>query len=229
MIRGQLETAVTPHPPRARSMRPLSRCAPTTGHTACAAWLLILLLTTGACAQSCTPGWHGLFPTSDLAAAANLNTVSKLASWDDGHGAALYAAGEITLNGHDVPVVQWTPEGWSPVGDLYSLQYGVSDLVGATGPQGNRLYAAGRFGLPGVGGVPIASFDGSAWQAMNAPALFCWSFAFLNAGPGPVLYGAFEDMQSPGGNVSGRLPLGRRRLDARRAAPVPNHGPRGVR
>ncbi len=102
----------------------------------------------------------GLEVFNDLNGAAH-----ALAVFDDGNGAALYAAGEFTLaSGVTVNrVARWDGSQWSALGS------GVDGTVSALMVHDGALYAGGSFST--AGGQPaanVARWDGIAWSALDA-------------------------------------------------------------
>ncbi len=123
-----------------------------------------------------------------------------LATFDDGNGPALYAAGLFRTAG-DISarhVARWDGTGWHP------LRSGIDNIVNtlAVFDDGNgpALYAAGSFA--DAGGVPadsIAKWNGSAWSSLeltfNGSIL---DLAVFDDGNGPALYIAGDFFQIDG-------------------------------
>jgi hypothetical protein len=106
---------------------------------------------------------------SPLGAGGPDNMVNDLAVFDDGNGAALYAAGRFE-NAGDQPapgIARWDGIAWSAVGDGLATEiFALLPFEDADGP---ALFAAGSFvatldSLPAIG---IARWDGQAWRRMG--------------------------------------------------------------
>lgn len=113
--------------------------------------------------------------------------VNALASYDDGSGAALYAAGGFTTAG-GVPanyIAKWDGIDWSPLGsglprpELYAL----ADFDG-------ELYVGGLFSSAGGVSVDnIAKWDGTDWSAAGAGTnSSVYALAVFDDGSGDALY-----------------------------------------
>lgn len=125
-----------------------------------------------------------------------------LAVYDDGSGAALYAAGHFTAIG-GVPaenIAKWDGASWSALGS--GLAFGpIYDLAVFDDGSGPALYAAGR--IRAAGEMPannIARWDGTAWSALGSGLTGGWmggegwAIAVHDDGSGPALFvgGAFS-------------------------------------
>ena len=117
-----------------------------------------------------------------------------LAIFDDGSGAALYAAGHFTMAGGASAnrIARWDGSSWTPLGS------GTDDRVYALAAyddgSGAVLYGGG--GFIEAGGVPVsnlAAWDGSSWSAtgtgMNGAVRAVTEY---DDGAGPALYAAGE-------------------------------------
>jgi hypothetical protein len=104
---------------------------------------------------------------------AGTDRVQVLASYDDGSGAALYAAGpnlSMAGGGPVAHIARWDGTAWSePGGGLAgSIWLSVDDLVVFDDGSGPALFAGGVFSS--AGGVTVqnvAKWDGSAWSAVG--------------------------------------------------------------
>ena len=98
-------------------------------------------------------------------------TVHALCSFDDGHGARLYAGGQFTTaDGAPASnVAVWDGQGWQALGaGVGGVGASVSALAGFDhgGLSGRELYAGGQF--TAAGGQPaanLARWDGQGWSA----------------------------------------------------------------
>ncbi len=130
---------------------------------------------------------------SPLGSGINSGTVFALEVYDDGGGAALYAAGGIFGVAGGVGaknIARWDGAAWSPLGS------GVNDQVRALcvyddgGGSGPALYAAGFF--TEAGGNPakyIARWDGNAWSPLGTGLSYvAHDLAVYDDGSGPALY-----------------------------------------
>jgi trimeric autotransporter adhesin len=153
--------------------------------------------------------WNGSYwtPLGDgLQTFANFgSSVTALSAYDDGHGPALYAAGNFTQSGPSfvTTVAKWDGANWLPLGN------GVVDGIQAmtvfddgTGPQ---LYAGGPFITAGSAlASRIARWNGTAWSGVGAGIDMTSSnasvdaFAAYDSGSGAELY-AGGVFQSAGG------------------------------
>jgi hypothetical protein len=129
--------------------------------------------------------------------ASTTGTVLALASFDDGSGPALYAAGDFAVAG-GFPisnVAKWNGSAWSALGT--GTNGPVNALAVHDDGTGPALYAGGVFGLAGgTAAFRIAKWSGGAWTALgfglNLPVRALASF---DDGSGPALYagGSFQD------------------------------------
>jgi len=119
----------------------------------------------------CTDGcnWQPGFNLSDLG-----YRVYATAVYDDGTGAALYAAGGFETAGDQVVnfVARWDGSGWSPLSDdtgtgLDSWALSLAVFDDGTGP---ALYVGGGFTMAaGTEAHYIARWDGRSWSALTGP------------------------------------------------------------
>jgi hypothetical protein len=128
----------------------------------------------------------------------NINpSVDHLASYDSGHGAALYVAGSFATAG-GVPVnhiAMWDGVHWSSMNG--GVDAGVDTLAVWDDGSGSKLYVASFF-MTTAGGVPvskIATWDGTSWAPMSVP-LSTSSNAMLayDDGRGPALFASGETL-----------------------------------
>jgi hypothetical protein len=130
----------------------------------------------------------------------NFPFVYALASFDDGNGAQLYAAGRFTSAGGAPAnyIARWDGASWSTLGS------GVNGFVRAlavfddgTGP---ALYAGGEFTT--AGGAPanrVARWNGTSWSALSSSTfLQVNALTVYDFGAGPRL---FAGGQSNGGGI----------------------------
>jgi trimeric autotransporter adhesin len=99
-----------------------------------------------------------------------------LASYDDGQGLALYAAGRF-LSAGGVPalnIARWDGIGWQSLGLGLGVPFSMTDEVRCLevfdDGAGLRLYAAGTFSAAdGLPAANLAAWDGQAWTAIDSP------------------------------------------------------------
>jgi hypothetical protein len=154
---------------------------------------------------SCDPAWLPTF--GGHPGAGDSGTISALAVYDDGHGPALYAAGEFTDAG-GVPanrIARWDGSSWSALGSGIEGGAVVALAVYDDGG-GPALYAGGSF--TSAGGVPasrIARWDGASWSALGSGMNgVVRALAMHDDGGGPALY-AGGDFTSAGGVPADRI------------------------
>jgi hypothetical protein len=129
--------------------------------------------------------WNG---STWSAVGTGLNQVHDLTSFDDGSGAALYAAGS-SLGPTHVGVMKWDGATWTPLGAPAGAgTYAVEGFDDGSGP---ALYMAGYF--TSVGGTlnvrRIARWDGQNWQPLgNGLSWTVEGLAIHDDGNGPALY-----------------------------------------
>lgn len=131
--------------------------------------------------------------------------VRALRVFDNGGGAALYAAGSFTLAGATPAdrVASWDGSSWSAVGsgiDNFVYALSVFDDGG-----GAALYAGG--GFSNAGGAPamgMAKLSGSDWTAVDGSPGGIRAFASHDDGTGLALYGAgdFRTLPATGASAS---------------------------
>lgn len=151
------------------------------------------------------PAWSSDFARPDMESA-----ILDLASFDDGSGPKLYAAGEFTLAGGVIAhhVARWNGARWSPLG--IGLDRDASALAVYDDEQGPELYVGGWFTRAG-GRVAhgIARWDGATWADVgggvaNGPSLGSqvYALAVYDDGTGRALYAA-GTFPSAGGDPAG--------------------------
>jgi hypothetical protein len=148
------------------------------------------LFTFAAAAQPCQPSWQPDFPSNNLQYA-----VRAWATFDDGTGPAVYAGGDLRLEGafQSVNLVKWTAAGWVKVG-TEGVSGTVSALVVHDDGSGPALFVAGMFtSASGVSASNIVKWNGTTWTPLGpgtgGPVL---ALAVHNDGTGPALYAAGE-------------------------------------
>jgi hypothetical protein len=109
--------------------------------------------------------WDGKSWTT-LGAGIGDNEVFALASFNDGTGPALYAAGWFTLAGFEsvALIAKWDGETWSSVGAGFNSD--VRCLSVFNDGAGDALYAGGFFSNGGAN--RIAKWDGQTWSTLGA-------------------------------------------------------------
>jgi trimeric autotransporter adhesin len=141
-------------------------------------------------------------------------SVSALAVFDDGSGAALYAGGQFALAG-GVPanlIAKWNGSSWSALaGGIAGVNgAGVRALAVFDDGSGPALYAGGRFtSADGAPANSIARWDGSSWSALglgmggaNSPDVE--DLVSFDDGSGPALYAA-GTFTSAGGTTASHI------------------------
>lgn len=120
-------------------------------------------------------------------------TVDALAVFDDGNGAALYAAGAFTsIDGVAAKrVAKWDGSGWSALGTGIGIGGNeVHALAVFDDGAGDALYAAGAFQV--AGGITVnrvAKWDGAAWSALGSGlSTTAYALAVHDDGNGDKLY-----------------------------------------
>jgi hypothetical protein len=132
--------------------------------------------------------------------------VRALAVFDDGSGAALYAAGSFTDVG-STPfnrIAKWDGASWSEVGGGFDAE--VAALAVHDDGNGAALYAAGDFATAGIAAAQrIARWNGTSWAplgtGLNGRAM---SLATLDLGGGPALF-AGGSFSTAGGVAASRV------------------------
>jgi hypothetical protein len=129
--------------------------------------------------------------------------VNAFATFDDGAGPALYAAGQFTsavgVPARNIARFDGSPLGWSPVGSAAAPDGVAGTVFGmhvADLGDGPALYVAGNFSE--AGGVPanrVAKWDGIAWSALgDGVNNYSRAMMSFDDGSGMALYigGAFS-------------------------------------
>jgi len=141
------------------------------------------------------------------------DVVVALASFDDGSGPKLYAAGEFSTAGGQAArnIARWDGSSWSEIpapqpcpGNGCGVGGRVNALEVFDDGGGPKLYAAGEFTL--AGGVTVnhvARWDGTNWSALgsgtNGTVL---ALAVFDDGSGPALHAGGEFLTAGGVAVS---------------------------
>lgn len=183
--------------------------------------------------------WNGAWSALDVGLTSPLGVsawVSDLAVWDDGNGAALYAAGRFEQAG-GAPIanlVRWDGTSYSPVATIANATSGTSveNLHVHDDGSGAALWIAGFFShVDGVAARSIARFDGALWSAAPGELIFApgvngtvQTLASWNDGSGPALV-VGGDFWLAGGVVRPDLALVR---GGEFATVGPDRGVRGV-
>ncbi|MBI3844946.1 MAG: hypothetical protein HY292_09940 [Planctomycetes bacterium] len=126
--------------------------------------LTLSFATRGAAQNSCFEWTRGAFPSDGV------DDVTKdFAVYDDGTGAALYAAGAFRTAGGTLAnyVARWNGTSWSPLGlGLNAIANVLAVFDDGTGP---ALYVGGNFtNAAGVTANHIAKWNGTSWSALGA-------------------------------------------------------------
>jgi hypothetical protein len=131
-----------------------------------------------------------------------------LASFDDGSGPGLFAAGTFTSTGTVAAsrLAKWDGAHWSAVAGAPSGSGGLVSLVVLDDGSGPALYGGGSFArIGGISASRIARWDGSTWRGfgsgMNQPV---YAFALFDDGSGLALY-AGGDFTTAGGQPANRV------------------------
>ena len=150
------------------------------------ALLAVLVLTTIASAQPCTPQWDVAIGNPGPG-----QRVYGMTIFDDGTGGgpALF----VGINTPANKVMKWNGSSWSQVGTAFSG--GVYELAVYDDGNGPRLYAGGNFiANNGVTLNRIAKWDGSAWVSvgggMTGGTPVVWAMTVHDDGSGPALVAA---------------------------------------
>jgi hypothetical protein len=145
---------------------------------------------------ACLPGWVPTFGGSP----GTYGPVEAVAVYDDGHGPALYVAGDFTRAGSVAAnrIARWDGRKWTALGS--GLDGRVLALAVFDDGHGAALYAGGQFRT--AGGAPasrIARWDGARWTEVgggtNTSVL---ALAVHDDGSGPALF-AGGDFTTAGG------------------------------
>ena len=169
--------------------------------------LLVLSLNAPEClARPQNPVWASDFARPDMD-----SSVLAMASFDDGSGPKLYAAGEFTLAGgvSAQHVARWNGARWSPLGS--GLDRDASALAVYDDGLGPRMYVGGRFSRAG-GQVAkgIARWDGANWTEVGGGVAsgpqpgHVFALAVYDDGSGPALY-ATGSFSSAGGSPASSI------------------------
>ncbi|MBK7644511.1 MAG: hypothetical protein IPJ19_15945 [Planctomycetes bacterium] len=150
--------------------------------------------------------WNGTAWSSLGSGIDGAAPVSALASFDDGSGPALYAAGDFSAAG-GVPasrIARWNGQSWSTLGQGIGALLADGETSDASAlcvyndGSGSALYVGGRF--DSAGGAPayaIARWNGSQWSPVGTglgPPTTIWDVAAVRAfavhddGHGTALY-----------------------------------------
>jgi hypothetical protein len=116
--------------------------------------------------------------------------VKALTLFDDGSGAALYAAGSFLEGKGEIldHVAKWNGTGWSPLGS--GSDEDINALAVFDDGTGPALFAGGNFGhAGGASASSIAKWNGSSWSALGSGiAGQVNALAVFDDGTGPALY-----------------------------------------
>jgi hypothetical protein len=127
---------------------------------------------------------------SSLGSGITGRSVHALASFDDGSGPALYAAGDFTSAGGVAAshIARWDGASWSPVGS--GTNFPVYALAVHDDGNGPALYAGGQFGSAGgVSASRVARWDGTSWSRVGAGTNdVVLALESFDDGNGPALY-----------------------------------------
>jgi hypothetical protein len=120
--------------------------------------------------------------------------VRTMATYDDGHGNALYLGGTIVGAG-DVQargIVKWDGQSWSPVGGGLTTNTSayVNTMVVFDDGHGPQLIVGGAFThAGGTNAVNVARWDGTSWSALGDGFNYAvQSLCVYDDGSGPALY-----------------------------------------
>jgi hypothetical protein len=143
--------------------------------------------------------------TFDGQPGANWN-VCALATFDDGAGDALYAAGNFSEIGNQpiASIARWNGADWSPLAnDINGVVFALTVFDDGSGP---ALYAGGHFTIPAIGANNIARWDGQQWTVLGSGVdNSVFALEVFDDGGGAALYaaGAFANAgASPAGCVA---------------------------
>ncbi len=147
----------------------------------------------------CVRSW---LPTFGQQPGAN-DSVRALTVFDDGDGAALYAAGLFTSVGDTAAnrIAKWDGARWHPLGiGFENLGARVLTLAVFDDGSGDALYAGGDFYRAGnVSVSDIAKWDGTEWSAVGAGVQgTVKSLAVYDDGGGEALYAGGAFMSASG-------------------------------
>lgn len=172
--------------------------------------------TAGGVAANHVGRWNGVAWTPaglGLGGPSFPNTVKALAAYDDGTGAALYAAGDFAAapGGGPAVIARWNGTVWTALPGTFSAgPFGIPEITclavfdDGSGP---ALYAGGTFFFPGVAGTNnIARWNGAAWSAVGGGVSggSVSSLIVFDDGTGPALY-AGGSFYTAGAVSAGRI------------------------
>jgi hypothetical protein len=122
------------------------------------------------------------------------DSVSALAVFDDGHGAALYVGGEFTgIGGVSANyIAKWDGSSWSALGT--GMNSAVEALAVFDDGSGAALYVGGIFtSAGGLAANRIARWDGANWSSLGSAVTGgVHALTVHDDGSGPALYAAGE-------------------------------------
>jgi hypothetical protein len=153
-----------------------------------------------------TPLGDGLQTLSNFA-----SSVSALGAYDDGHGLALYAAGNFTQSGPSflATIGKWNGSNWQPLGN--GVVNGIQAMLVFDDGTGSQLYAGGPFITAGSSlASRIARWNGTSWSgvgggiAITSSNASVYALAAFDSGSGAELY-AGGIFQSAGGNPASNI------------------------
>jgi trimeric autotransporter adhesin len=146
--------------------------------------------------------WNGS-QWSTLGQGIGDNEVFALASFNDGNGTALYAAGWFTIAGGDpvALIAKWDGEVWSSVGT--GLNSDVRSLHVFDDGNGAALYAGGFFDTGGAN--RIARWDGQTWSPLGMG--IDWDLGGVQHGSAVLAMTEFDDGRGPALLVAGEFHL----------------------
>lgn len=162
--------------------------------------LAVVAFSMGVARAQC-PGFAPEFTTDGV-----IGGVEKLAVYDGGAGAELYAArGQMTAAGDAVTsgIARWDGTRWSDVGGGLTATSGVRsvwDLRVHDDGSGAQLYVGGRFDLAGATpAANLARWNGANWSPVGAgPGATVNSLLSANLGNGFRLYAGVPANNTPG-------------------------------
>lgn len=147
--------------------------------------------------------WNGT-SWSDVGGGVTGGSVSELIVFDDGNGAALYAAGAFTEAGgvQTMNIAKWNGNTWTAMGAGLP-EGGVQSLAIFDDGTGNALYVAGDFSAAGgVQSANIARWTGDHWEPVGSGTDDeIAGLAVLDDGSGTALF-ASGMFRRAGGQVS---------------------------
>lgn len=141
----------------------------------------------------------------DFATSGIDGVVYAYATFDDGHGPALYVGGSFGYAGEQLTsgIARWDGTHWAPVGG--GVQASVRALAVYDDGSGPALYAGGSFDLAGgtVVAHGVAKWDGTSWSALvsggvNGTSGPVHALCVYDDGAGAKLYAAGNFMHAGG-------------------------------